>query len=175
MSRSTLLNHCKLLHGLLNTNLQNQKYYGRSETCPHCQSNTESFLHVLYCDHPVVTKYRVDQQAILWKALAKLNTPLSIMEALKEGIMFPHRSRDMSESSTMPSSTHSNQSSDQLTHKVTTVISAFNQQTELGWENFLRGQVTKLWGEAFYEEGLSRQSRVNKKVWTAGLVRNILS
>jgi hypothetical protein len=91
-------------------------------------------------------------------ALAKLNTPLIIMEALKKGIMFPNRDTDMSESSTMPSTSHTNQPSVPLTHKVTTVISAFNQQTELGWEFFSVVGLQNYGEQHFYEEGLSHQS-----------------
>jgi hypothetical protein len=48
-SRGHLLTWCKLLHGLLNTNEQNHKFYKTPAQCPHCLDKSESFWHVLCC------------------------------------------------------------------------------------------------------------------------------
>jgi hypothetical protein len=42
------LSYCKLLHGLLNTNVENKKYYGSPDVCPHCSDTQETFLHVFH-------------------------------------------------------------------------------------------------------------------------------
>jgi hypothetical protein len=86
VSRLTLLSYCKLLHGLLNTNEQNKKYYGKQSTCPHCGTGPESFLHVVSCSHPDVVKYRIQKQTLLWKTLVTLKTPTFILEDIKRGL-----------------------------------------------------------------------------------------
>jgi len=60
-NRLSHLAYIKLLHGILNTNTQNNKFYRSSDLCPHCHTELESFLHVLSCPHPEVSKFRSEQ------------------------------------------------------------------------------------------------------------------
>jgi len=86
-SRLQLLSKCKLLHGLLHTSEQNRKLYRKSDTCPLCLSAPESFLHVVSCPHPEMKTFRQSQQETLWKSLGDLQTPPTLLEYIRYGII----------------------------------------------------------------------------------------
>ncbi len=62
MPRTTQISYRKLIHGLLNTNAQNKKYYKVSDLCPHCNHLPETFSHILHCGNPDVAAHRLVQQ-----------------------------------------------------------------------------------------------------------------
>jgi hypothetical protein len=140
-SKVKLLSYCKLIHGILNTNEQNHKFYGSSHHCPHCGTGPESFLHVVTCSSPEVTSFRSQQQEALWKSLKTLRTPQVILEYIQRGIShcdpsFPYDI--ILEFQSDDSSTHTSISYIDFT------IAAFNEQsTHLGWDQFLRGRISK--------------------------------
>ncbi len=86
VSRVNMLSYCKLIHGLLNTNEQNHKFYGKPNLCPHCGDCPESFLHVATCPHPEVTAYREQQKEILWKKFHS-RTPQTLLHYMQCGII----------------------------------------------------------------------------------------
>jgi hypothetical protein len=88
MSRLHQLTYYKFLHGLLNTNEQNHRYYQQSDLYPHYQSATESFQYVLSCPQPEVKKYWEAQQVLLWKSLWGLSTPPTVLDYFKRGILY---------------------------------------------------------------------------------------
>jgi hypothetical protein len=171
-NRSSHLAYIKLLHDILNTNTQNNKFYRSSNLCPHCHTESESFLHVLSCPHPEVSKFRSEQQEILWKALTKLNTPILLVATLKKGLSSLSISESLS-STQSPSFPDHHPSAPM---EVTTLLhEAYLQQTEsLGWDNFFRGRISKLWGEAYFAESMTRQRWVNKMQWAARVVEHLL-
>jgi hypothetical protein len=95
------LSYCKLIHGQLNTIVQNHKYYNTSELCPYCQSSAESFKHMVYCPHLGILKHRKEQQQVLWHSLVTLHTLASLLGSLRAGI----QSCGFSSSSTATSET----------------------------------------------------------------------
>jgi hypothetical protein len=171
-NRSSHLAYIKLLHDILNTNTQNNKFYRSSDLCPHCHTESESFLHVLSCPHPEVSKFRSEQQEILWKALAKLNIPISLVATLKKGLSSLNISESLS--STQSPSFLDHQPSAPM--EVTTLLhEAYIQQTEsLGWDNFFRGRISRLWGEAYFAESMTHQRWANKMQWAARVVEHLL-
>jgi hypothetical protein len=48
------------------------------------------------------------------------------------------------------------------------------RQTLLGWDNFLRGRLSKRWQEAFNQEFLSRNIRANGLQWAGGVITAVL-
>jgi hypothetical protein len=49
LTRNRKIRTAKLVHHLINTNVQNNKYYGSSSLCPCCQEKDKTFAHVLQC------------------------------------------------------------------------------------------------------------------------------
>jgi len=62
--------HClsngRLLNGLLNTNMQNCRYYNSSDLCTHCGRESETFVHVISCLNSEVSLHRIQAQETLW-------------------------------------------------------------------------------------------------------------
>jgi hypothetical protein len=54
-------------------------------------------------------------------------------------------------------------------------LEAYVQQSKhLGWEIFLRGRISKKWGESFLQESMYRHRRVDKAAWTSRVINLIL-
>jgi hypothetical protein len=52
LPRFTRYNNAKLIRRLINTNNQNNFYYGTSPLCPICEQEIETKKHVFKCSHP---------------------------------------------------------------------------------------------------------------------------
>jgi hypothetical protein len=175
MSRIQQLSHCKLLHGLLNTNEQNHRYYKQSALCPHCKSASESFPHVISCSHLAIQKQREAQQEVLWKSLEKLKTPPSLLTVLcsaLQSLSGRHRT-SLTTPSVTSNSTGSQQSSPEC-FPVGVREAQCQQMHDIGWDQFLRGCISKLWQEIFYQENIALQQWADKRWWAAGLIRAVL-
>jgi hypothetical protein len=133
------LSYCKLLHSLLNTNAQNNRYYQTTNLCPHCQEGPESFQHMVLCCNPDIKKRCNAQQLILWQALDKLCTPKPILDSLKQGI----ESYTLGEAVFLSHTTTGPVTTDSYTiaspiHTIPNSVDAAHQsQTMLGWEYLL--------------------------------------
>jgi hypothetical protein len=56
-----------------------------------------------------------------------------------------------------------------------TGLSAFYQQSQrIGWDNLLRGRISKLWGEAVFQASIERQRVMNKRQWAAKFIEALL-
>ncbi len=75
----------KLKHKSLNSNYQNKKYYGKSDTCPCCSLSPEAFNHLLSCPSEITHDHRSTQLENLEMKLQK-KTPQPILSALLHGI-----------------------------------------------------------------------------------------
>jgi len=118
--------YTKLSHKLLNTNVQNKKFYGKSNLCPCCSLSPETLTHVFTCPSPEVAGFCNKKQEILWTNLSLINTPENVLHSIKAGII----------------GLASTQSCDDF-------IPAFHHQTQLGWEVLLRGRISFMWRTAF--------------------------
>jgi len=164
----------KLLHGLLNTNVQNNKFYNQSSLCPVCLAEPESFLHAVTCTHPETVQHRSTQQLSLWKALTGIQTPPAVLAAIRSVIIDEVCDNDSTLNYT--ASVHSSTSSRSAPSAFESMIqAAVSQQiTDLGREHFYRGRVSLLWKEAAYLESLHLGIGLNKQRWAAGAVSALL-
>jgi hypothetical protein len=172
VSKVKLLSYCKLIHGILNTNEQNHKFYGSTSHCPHCKASVESFLHVVTCPCPTVTDYRSQQQDTLWKSLKALRTPQIILQYIQRGINSCDSMRPSESSSANQEDSGSTQSSGSYS---AFSLAAFNEQSiHVGWDQLLRGRLSKRWREAFHQELSSRNTRANATLWAGGVIIAVL-
>ena len=121
--------YTKLSHGLLNTNMQNKKFYGNSDLCPCCSLHPETLQHVFTFPSPEVATFCHTKQDILWNNLHLINTPDAVGDSIKCGLM--------SLESRQPCS------------PARALLPAFVHQTSLRWEAFLRGRISFQWWSAF--------------------------
>jgi hypothetical protein len=146
--------YTKLAHKLLNTQVQNKKFYGNSDICHCCKSGSETLLHAFTCPSVEVTSFRQKQQIILWTALDNFPTPEPIIHQIRTGILQfePLQSGALQVDNAE--------------------ISAYAHQTSLGWEAFLRGRISAYW-RLEYQRLTDTDTKTSLK-WASYLVLNIL-
>jgi hypothetical protein len=144
--------YTKLSHKLLNTNVQNKKFYGKSDLCPCCNSFPETIQRLFACSSPDVVEFRRKQQNVLWSQLDLINTPDDIVQAIKCGVL----------------GFEPNTSPQPPPPSCSTV---FEDQTSLGWDAFLHGRISCSWQLAFNGDHCSDNS---SKRWAGNLVYYLL-
>jgi hypothetical protein len=142
--------YIKLSHALLNTNVQNRKFYRKSDLCPCCAGHPETLTHVFTCQSPEVAEFRTKQQEILWHNLSLIQTPDEILDAIKLGIL--SLNREPTSKDTCPP--------------------VFQHQSRLGWEAFLRGRISFMWRSAFNPDADFDDK--NSKKWAGQLTLYLL-
>jgi hypothetical protein len=123
------------------------------------------------CSSPVVVEFCSAQLNALKSSLASIDTPHVIIDHLLMGIRNPLPEQSM-HLDTLPPTTPSQSNSSSETTLAT--MAAFKEQSSLGWDQLLRGRVSKLWKEAYSQVLLMKQSRVNKDQWSSKLVTLLL-
>ena len=125
------------------------------------------------CPHPEMESYRQSQQETHWKSLGSLQTPPTLLEYICNDITNP-RSPDeynLPENKRSIEETHTT-----LPREVSALChEAYIQQSEvLGWDNFLRGRISILWGESFFQASMARQHWADKRGWASKVINLIL-
>jgi hypothetical protein len=142
LTKSRQMSIAKISHGLLNTNYQNHKYYGTSSMCPCCWDDIETLQHVFSCQHEEVSTHRTEQLHHLQHNLTTIQTPHLISAAIIHGI-----SSWMEKEVGLIDSLHCT-----LSHSVVPahmiITQAYNAQSQIGWDQLLRGRISKLWSQA---------------------------
>ena len=141
LSRSRQISTAKLIHGLVNTNVQNQRYYNKSPLCPCCLTENETFDHVLSCSSEATVSARTIALKELRKNLQQINTPIEVIDALIHGTNI-WLNRQGGECAVRPLTAGSLKGTDML------LTTAFNEQFHsIGWGNLFHGRISKLWGK----------------------------
>jgi hypothetical protein len=98
--------------------------------------------------------FRQAQQETLWKSLGNLQTLSTLLEYIRYIIIRLESSdeRGPSEYGSI-AETHTT-----VPATGSIYYEAFIQQSDvLGWDNFLRGRISQLWGESFLQASMARQ------------------
>jgi hypothetical protein len=150
------ITYSKLSNKLLSTNVQNKKFYNKSDKCPSCSVSEETIIHMLTCPAPDVAQFRIQQQKILWNNLLLIDTPDSLLDVIKIGITQCGKSQPSLPASIDP-----------------VLLEAYHHQTSLGWEAFLCGRVSLKWQLAFLGDAQLSPSSTSLK-WAGQLVGFLL-
>jgi hypothetical protein len=130
----------KLCHGLVNTNRQNQLYYGQSPLCPICSQEEETLVHVFTCSHPSAMCHHKTRLAELCKDLDTAGTPLPVVQAVRHGFT----KWDLDPLKTVRALTAGS-----LRGADAVLNTAFREQfTFIGWYHLCLGQISKKWALA---------------------------
>jgi hypothetical protein len=70
--------YCKLLHGILNTKAQNNRFYGKSNLCPICNLFPETMQDVFHCQHKDIVQFCETQHTTLWAGILLGDNPFPI-------------------------------------------------------------------------------------------------
>jgi hypothetical protein len=159
---SRRLTYTKLTHRLANTNVQNNRFYGTTALCPCCQQHSETFTHALQCPVDSAHCFRDQQQATLWTSIDKIDTPTPIAAAIHHGLT----TWTSAGSAATPPTKGSLDPTDILTS-----AAYYKQSHTLGWEAFLCGRISKLWGRAY---DCNKNSTNISLRWTSALIPILL-
>jgi hypothetical protein len=161
LTSSCQITTAKLIHDLVNTNVQNYRYYNISPKCPCCLTVDETFHHVLSCSSTTAAEYREQALQQLQKDLKSINTPSEVVDALSHGkTMWLKRQID-SDCTVRASTVGSLKGTDIL------LTMAFNEQFhKIGWHNLFNGRISKLWGRAVLQLTKSSYSSLST-TWSA--------
>jgi hypothetical protein len=165
-SRFERISIVKLIHGLYQTNERNNKYYRTTDKYPICQDKTETLSHVLTCKDPLMIEYRVTQLEDLKASLIKIKTPELIIETVLYGIKHWTAQEDGDDKKVKAPSAGSVKPAEIL------LTQAFaEQQDSIGWEQMLRGRISKKWRAAYHAFKSTRISPETDQVkWGSKLI-----
>jgi hypothetical protein len=72
----------KFIHNLINTNHQNQKFYGKTPLCPCCQQTDETRANVFTCGAQRSTDSQIKALKELQNDLTPINTPVKVIDVI---------------------------------------------------------------------------------------------
>lgn len=72
----------KFIHNLINTNHQNQKFYGKSPLCPYCQQTDETRANAFTCGAQRSTDSQIKALKELQNDLTPINTPVEVIDVI---------------------------------------------------------------------------------------------
>lgn len=143
LTRGNKIMVAKLIHKLVNTNKQNQLFYGKSPLCPCCQSSEESLPHLLSCDSDSAMEHRNKALLELQSNLKTINTPMEVIDAIKYG-MLQWIAGQQGEHTTVHALTAGS-----LRGPDISLTMAFTDQFHtIGWYHLLMGRLSIKWGKA---------------------------
>jgi hypothetical protein len=142
-SRLQRLSITKLVHGLYHTNSEAHKLYGSPATCPCCLKHKETLSHVLICTANLPINNRRQALASFQATLHSIKTPKKLTQVLLHGLSEFEQSQYKPDFVFQPLFRGSILSED--CH----LVQAYQEQTALGWDQFLRGRISLKWNCAF--------------------------
>jgi hypothetical protein len=145
----------KLINGLWNVNIQNHRYYWQSAACPYCPTE-ETMHHLLTCNSKEAQLSRQTATEKLGKAIAAAHTPEPLAAHLLHCI----------DSWTQDQVVRPSPGTKDKITKAT------REQNHIGWDNFLRGRISKGWHLAYLHfQPIQDKQRVTRaSTWTRKLI-----
>jgi hypothetical protein len=126
----------KLIHQQANTNRQNHLFYKTSPLCPCCQTEDETFEHLLTCSSPEPALHRTQAMEQLKAILVTINTPEKVTKALLLGIQ-----QWIDKTSSYAPTFGSLSGLDIL------LADTWSDQRCIGWYNLCLGQLSLKWNK----------------------------
>ena len=125
----------------------------------------ETLSHVFTCQSTTTTAHRTIAQTTLTKALETLQTPKKIIDASLHGLSYWEQQQIDPDHTCIPPFTGSVIPSD--CH----IVQAYQEQTKIGWEHFLRGRISLKWSSAYRaSKGSNKQRQIDALPWAKGTI-----
>jgi hypothetical protein len=159
LTRNGKIHTAKLIHQLVNTNIQNQLYFGTSPLCPCCLSAEETFSPNTCCPAPSAAAHRSSAFQLLLDDLKKVQTPQEILDAISHGqTLWRSHTATPARALTFGS----------LKAPDIVLTAAFTEQCHIiGWLHFLLGCM---WSSALLHYRKQSQDQVIGTRWASFLV-----
>jgi hypothetical protein len=143
LSRNNQVMVVKLIHNLVNINVQNAKLYGKSSSCPCCLSHDETLAHIFSCPSEGSIEHCAQALVTLKADLTTISTPTAVIEAMIYGMTLWVCHQTESELHVHTPTVGSLHGPDVLLTAALT-----EQYQSIGWYNFLLGRISVCWGKA---------------------------
>jgi hypothetical protein len=167
-SRIHRISVSKLIHGLYQTKLKDNQFYGTSPTCPCCHLVKESLNHMFSCTSKEVTEHRQLTLQSIEEALDKISTPNSNIRYIVHGISTWTNSQGSHNLQIRAPTRGSIKTPDVM------LTQAFTEQTiDVGWDQFLRGRVSIMWGKAFSAHKSEGTQNMESSTWVKRLILKV--
>jgi hypothetical protein len=141
---------------------------GRCQNCTRRKNETED--HIIRCPNETITKARDDNMEKLKETLSDFETPPDMKIALLYGIEQWLKMEDFGAQQVIewPPTAYTY---DQTAHK--DIQSAFENQNEIGWDELIRGRMSKQWGRIMEKHFRRTQApkRHNRIAWEQTIVK----
>jgi hypothetical protein len=134
----------KATHNLWHTGTRHQQYFGDAKPCCMCNCETEDWRHVLTCGSIDASLHREASWGKLRKSMERWHLPQDFWTAIEKGVNHyteqPHKR-----------TIHSKDNEPQKPFGVTfntprnLLQQAFRTQSHIGWDNFLKGRISRDW------------------------------
>ena len=151
------LTRAKLMNRWLPTKeYQVKRGYGQCNKCPCCQVAVESWEHVFRCRDVRAKENRRLQLRALREGLFSIPTPSGVVKAIFRGLVIWTSGNERAQT--------------QMTGWDEKIQTAVRSQTDLGWENIIKGRLVNEWLDAVgctSDPGLDKRVDVpkDKNVW----------
>ncbi len=123
----------KLLHRILPTHAQANKFNGGSRTCPLCGSTREDFAHIIRCEHPTREQSRNEFLTALRDLHIQTNTSPRLSALMLNGLRQWFHSPTVDEATVALDSCHPS------------LQSLLSHQNQIGWDQLFMGRFCKEW------------------------------
>ena len=135
----------KLVHGLWHTGAQKVLYGMDAEgLCPCCHQVLETVTHVYQCADEAVKTNRARLLTVLEQQLDRRKIPVPIRRSIMLGLNW------FLQDPTSALPTPLQNSIGHICQRETIARNAYHAQTQLGWEQCLRGRLSRAWGQAIH-------------------------
>jgi hypothetical protein len=134
----------KAKHNLWHTGTRHQQYFGEEKACCMCNCETEDWRHVLVCGSIDASIHRAVSWGKLRKSIDRCHLPQNVLTTIEKGVNdYTEQPHNIT--------TQSKENEPQNPFRVTCntprnlLQKAFRTQSHIGWDNFLKGQISRDW------------------------------
>ena len=170
-SGSKVTNTLKLVHGWQNDGQQKELFYEDSDEtlCPAGCGEAESRMHFIQCQAPHLHASHIKRREEFRRVHGKLKTEKVIYERFMRIFI----SLRMGDAPPSPA-THYDSALDMMVQR------AWDEQRDIGWDQILKGRISKYWGMAqamFYSNSphIRGKQCFSGTLWAVKTVRSLLN
>lgn len=142
-SRQKRISIGKCVHGLWHTGAQKELYgMDKEGLCPCCLQLQETVTHVYQCEEPTVVNHRTKLLKEFEQKCVKRNIPVPVFTCIIQGLTWLLQDSSSAVPIPIPNTVG------HILQREVIARNAFHAQTTLGWEQGLRGRLSKAWNQA---------------------------
>lgn len=157
------INTCKLFCALVNTNRQNNLYYGTTNKCPCCHTEVDTFSHVLNCGGEEATKARQEAFLQLITTSKQLGTPKPILNTIQ------HSSSNWI-SDTAPSMVKALWLGSLHVGDIYLTVAFTEQCHSIGWHHLFLVWFTRSWEKAYMAYKGRQTTNATALYWSSAVI-----